>query len=196
MPSTVWIGALLLGTAVVVSAVVPGERLLGRSVGLVYLHGAWVWTALAAYASAAVAGLAGVLRRSSIWPRWSLALGQAGTIFWITYLPLSLVAMRATWGGLYLAEPRWRLGVNFALTALMVQAAILLIGRPILAGAINTVFFLVLALSLASAPAVLHPASPVFGSGSPAIMAAFLVILGLCLGAGYCLARILRPPSA
>src|SRR3989337_1778611 len=64
------------------------------------------------------AALPGLALRSEAWNRWSIALGQTGALFWITYLPLSLWAMRATWGGLYLAEPRWRLGVSFALAAL------------------------------------------------------------------------------
>lgn len=160
--------------------------------GLVYLHGAWVWTSLAAFAAAALAGLRGLALRSETWNRWSIVLGQTGALFWITYLPLSLWAMRATWGGLYLAEPRWRLGVNFALAAVMVQAAILLLDRPVWAGALNLAFFAALSISVASTQAVLHPASPVFSSGSLAVKVGFLTILGLCLGAAYCLARVLR----
>jgi hypothetical protein len=192
MASTFWKGLLLVGLALAASALVPGERVLGRSIGIVYLHGAWVWTALAGFAAAALAGLVGLSLRLETWNRWSIALGQTGALYWITYLPLSLWAMRATWGGLYLAEPRWRLGVNFALAALMLQAAVLLINRPAWASALNLVFFAALSISVASTQAVLHPPSPVFSSGSVAVKVGFLTILGLCLGAAYCLARVLR----
>jgi hypothetical protein len=192
MSSTVWIGLLLAGLAAVVSAAVPGERFLDRSVGIVYLHGAWVWTSLAAFAAAALAGLVGLTRRSRGWQLWSTALGQAGAVFWFTYLPLSLLAMRATWGGLYLLEPRWRLGVDFAVVALMAQVGLLILDRPGWASAVNVGFFAALALALTSTPAVLHPTSPVFRSDVLGVKLAFLTILGLCLGAAVCLARLLR----
>jgi len=187
---------MLAGLAVLVSAAAPGERLLGRSVGIVYLHGAWVWTSLAAFTASALAGLEGLARRSQDGHRWSIALGRAGTFFWVTYLPLSLWAMRATWGGLYLLEPRWRLGVDFALVALMVQTAILLVGRPAWGSIINLGFFAALSIGLTTTPAVLHPASPVFHSDSLAVRAVFLTILALCLGAGACMARLLLPRRA
>ena len=187
---------VLAGLAAIVSAAVPGERFLGRSVGIVYLHGAWVWTSLAAFAAAALAGLVGLARRSIDWQRWSTALGQAGAVFWITYLPLSLWAMRATWGGLYLLEPRWRLGVDFAVVALMAQVGLLILDRPAWASAVNVGFFAALALALMSTPAVLHPTSPVFRSDALGVKLAFLTILGLCLGAAACLVRLLRSRRA
>ena len=192
MSSTSRNGLLLIGLALAASALVPGERVLGRSIGIVYLHGGWVWTALAGFAAAALTGFIGLLLRRETWNCWSIALGQTGALFWITYLPMSLWAMRATWGGLYLAEPRWRLGVNFALAALMLHAAILLINRPAWASALNLAFFAALSISVASTQAVLHPPSPVFSSGSVAVKVGFLTILGLCLGAAYCLARVLH----
>lgn len=187
---------MLAGLAVIVSAAVPGERFLGRSVGIVYLHGAWVWTSLAAFATAALAGLVGLARRSRDWQLWSTALGQTGALFWITYLPLSLWAMRATWGGLYLLEPRWRLGVDFAVVALMTQVGLLILDRPAWASAINVAFLAALALALTSTQAVLHPTSPVFRSDSLGVKLAFLTILGLCLGAAACLVRLLRSRRA
>ncbi|HET7009853.1 MAG TPA: hypothetical protein VFI11_03690 [Anaerolineales bacterium] len=183
---------LLLGLAGAVSAAAPEERLLGQAVGLVYLHGAWVWTSIVALASAAISGLVGLLRRSNRLHAWSLALGQTGTFFWVTYLPISMWTMQATWGGLYLAEPRWRLGVSFAVAAVLVQAAILLIGRPTWASVLNVLTFGVLAFSLSRTASVMHPASPVFGSGAAAIIAVFLVIQFCCVGAAAMIAYALH----
>jgi hypothetical protein len=181
---------LVLGGAL--AAVAPGERVLGRSVGIVYLHGAWVWTAIACLGMASVAALVGWLTRSPYALTASMALGQTGTAFWVTYLPLSLWTMQSTWGGLYLVEPRWRLGVNFAFAAVLVQGAILLVRRPPWAAALNTLLFVGLAISLASTPSVLHPESPVFSSGSLAIMAPFLAILVCCLASAWQLAAALQ----
>ena len=45
----------------------PSEESLGSNVRLVYLHGAWVWTALIGFAAAAVFGLAYlVLKREQV----------------------------------------------------------------------------------------------------------------------------------
>jgi hypothetical protein len=100
--------------------------------------------------------------------------------------------MQSTWGGLFLVEPRWRLGVNFAFVAILVQAAILLIRRPPWAAALNTLLFVGLTISLASTPSVLHPESPVFSSESLAITAPFLTILVCCLASAWLLASVLR----
>jgi hypothetical protein len=186
------IALLPIGLGVALAAASPGERVLGRSIGIVYLHGAWVWTAIASLGMAAVAGLVGWLTRSHRALTASVGLGQTGTIFWLTYLPLSLWTMQSTWGGLFLVEPRWRLGVNFAFVAILVQVAILLIRRPPWAAALNTLLFVGLAISLVATPSVLHPESPVFTSGSLAIMAPFLAVLVCCLASAWLLAASLQ----
>ncbi|OGT27946.1 MAG: hypothetical protein A2Z17_00740 [Gammaproteobacteria bacterium RBG_16_66_13] len=182
---------VFLVLAVVVSAVAPPERVLGQTIGLVYLHGAWVWTAIIVLGASAVTGWIGWLRRPNPLANWSMALGQVGTFFWVSYLPLSLWAMDATWGGLFLVEPRWRLGVNLALVSLLAQTTILLIRRPDWASAVNVVVFLALVISLMSTSSILHPSSPVFDSGSLWIVAAYLAIQVLCLASAGQLAYAL-----
>jgi len=113
-------------------------------------------------------------------------------LFWVTYLPLSLLAMQASWKGLFLEEPRWRIGVDFAVIGVVLQAAILAIPRPAWASAINLGFLAALAWSLAGARQVIHPPSPVFSSESVAIRAFFTGLLILCLLAGWQLTRRLR----
>ena len=90
----------------------PEEQSLGANVRIVYLHGAWVLTAEIAFIAAALAGLAGLITRRDVFHRWSAALGRAGIVFWVTYLPLSLLAMQTNWNGLFLSEPRFRLAVD------------------------------------------------------------------------------------
>ena len=57
-----WFG-LTLALIAVVTLLGPAERSLGSQVRVVYLHGAWVWTALAAFVAAGVIGLVGLLTR-------------------------------------------------------------------------------------------------------------------------------------
>jgi len=51
---------IALGAVALLTVFGPAEKTLGTNVRVVYLHGVWVWTALAAFLSAAVAGLVGL----------------------------------------------------------------------------------------------------------------------------------------
>jgi hypothetical protein len=184
---------ILLVVIAAVASLGPPEQSLGRSVRVVYLHGAWVWTALAAFALAAISGAIGWSTRSMTWLAESTALGRAGTFFWVTYLPLSLWAMQANWNGLYLQEPRWRVALDLAVLAVAIQLAAMLFERPRWTAALNCAYMLVLAWSLATTRQVMHPSSPIFQSGSNLIRGYFIGLLALCLLAGWFLSRWLRP---
>ena len=185
--------ALLLVIALaaigLVASLGPRERTLGVNVRIVYLHGAWVWTALLGFGLAAVLGVLGLFGKRPRWQRLSLAWGRAATIFWVTYLPLSLWAMQANWNGLFLEEPRWRLGVDFAIIALLLQGSMILMGSLGLSAALNAGFFGCLLFALNGAEQVLHPPSPIASSGSLAIQAFFTLLVLLCLLAEWQLAR-------
>ncbi len=109
----------------------PAERSLGANVRVVYLHGAWVWAALASFMAAAGAGLAGLLSGKVSLHHWSRALGRTGLIFWVTYLPISVWAMQTNWNGLFLAEPRWRMALAFAAGGTLLQIGLTLVEKPI-----------------------------------------------------------------
>ena len=192
-------GMLLIGLLVLIALLVafgPPERVLGVHVRVVYLHGAWVWTALAGFAAAATTGAAGlVLRRTSL-QSWSVSLGRAATFFWVTYLPISLIAMQSNWNGLFLAEPRWRIGLDFAVAGVLLQVGLAVVARSAWASGMNVAYLLALAWSLASAQQVMHPSSPVFSSPSSMIQAYFVVLLVLCLLAGWQATRWLHPSSS
>lgn len=170
----------------------PQEQTLGSGVRIVYLHGAWVWTAIAAFFTAALAGALGLITRRLSLQRWSLALGRTGLFFWITYLPLSMWASSANWNGLFLAEPRWRLAFVFSIVGLLLQLGLALIDRPALASIANILFLGALLFSLATTERVLHPPSPIFSSDSVRIQVFFVSLLGLTLAAAYQIAAWLR----
>jgi hypothetical protein len=174
----VWFLLTLLALAGL-TAFSPAERTLGLNARVVYLHGAWVWTALAAFTLAAASGAAGLLLRQARWQRWSLALGQTGLLFWITYLPLSMWGMQTSWNGLFLAEPRWRVAITFALGGLALQLGLLMVQRTAWAAGGNILFFLLLALALAAAENVMHPPSPILNSDAGRIQLFFFLLLGV-----------------
>jgi hypothetical protein len=151
-----------------------------------------VWTALVSFCAAAVAGGIGVATDSPSAQRWSIALGRVAAFFWITYLPLSLLAMQTNWNGLFLTEPRWRLGVDFALASLLVQAGIAIMKRPRIASAINLGFALALLAALYRAEEVMHPSSPITSSEALRIQLFFYLLTSVCVYAAAQAARIAR----
>jgi len=182
----------IVAAAALLAAVVPTEQVLGSSLRVVYLHGAWVWAALLAFAAAALAGLVGFLLRKNGLHAWSVGLARSATLFWLTSLALSLAAMQTSWNGLYLAEPRWRLGVRFGIAAALLQVAVTVLRRPRLGSVVNLIFFVLLTAALLEAPSVMHSSSPVLTSSSTSLRLSFLALLAAALAAAAWLARLLR----
>ncbi len=180
---------LAIGVAAVLG---PAEKSLGTNVRVVYLHGAWVWTALICILAAGAVGLVGLLTQRQGVHYWSRAIGRTGLVFWISYLPLSLWAMQTNWNGLFLAEPRWRVAIIFAIGGLAIQVGITLVENPAWASALNLVYGSLLISVLQTTEQVMHPGSPIFGSGAWRIQVYFLVLLVLTLLAAWQLARIWR----
>jgi hypothetical protein len=198
--------------AVVLIAVIalfgPEDVALGANVRIVYLHGAWVLTAEVAFLAAAIVGLIGLLAHfvSALKPRedgfhhWSAALGRAGIVFWVTYLPLSLWAMQTNWNGLFLSEPRFRLALTFAVVGVLLQVGLWIIHLPWLTSLANILYIVVLRVVFSSASNIMHPPpSPIFNSGNWAIIDFFLLLNLLTLLAAYFLTRwflgLDQPPS-
>ena len=188
LPGWAWF-ALTVAAIAGLTTLGPAERMLGANVRVVYLHGAWVWTALAALVAAGLVGLAGLLTRREALHCWSRALGHTGLLFWITYLPISIWAMQTNWNGLFLAEPRWRLALIFAVSGLLLQVGLALLDRPAWTSAANLAYVTVLLLALANTANVMHPPSPILNSDAERIQLFFLTLLALTLLAAGQIAR-------
>lgn len=173
--------ALTVLAAVIAALLGPTERTLGENLRLVLLHGAMVWTGKLVFAGAGLAGLAGLLSRRSAWHSASLALGRSGLVFWLLYLPMSLVVQMQNWGGIFWDEPRWRIPFTFGVVALLLQLGLWIMKQPLISSTANLVFAALLWWQLGGITNVLHPDSPVFGSNSSAIPIFFLILLALCL---------------
>jgi len=112
---------------------------------------------------------------------WSLALGRTGMVFWLTYLPMSLWIQQINWGGIFWDEPRWRVPLAFGVAGVLLQVALVLFDRRLLTAVGNLVFGVGLWWALASIQNVLHPDSPIFGSGALDIEIFFIILAGLSL---------------
>jgi hypothetical protein len=184
---------LFLASVVLIALIAllgPEDKALGANVRIVYLHGAWVLTAEIAFILAGVAGFLALIRNRPILDALSAALGRTGTVFWVTYLPLSLLAMQTNWNGLFLAEPRFRLALTFAVVAVLMQIGLWLIAKPAYTSAANALFIMVLRYVFSQASNVMHPPpSPIFNSGNYAIIGFFVGLNLLSWLAAYFLMR-------
>ena len=168
----------------------PEEQSLGANVRIVYLHGAWVLTAELIMLLAGLSGVIGLITPRKAFHDWSAALGRTGIFFWVTYLPLSLWAMQSNWNGMFLAEPRFRLAVTFAVTGVLLQAGLWLINKDWLTSLANVIFIVILRLIFATADNVMHPPpSPIFNSGNYTIIGFFVGMIALSLVASFFLTR-------
>jgi hypothetical protein len=172
------------------SLIAPAEKTLGTSARVVYLHGVWVWAALSSFGFAGAVGLVGLLARKESLHRWSRAWGRTGLIFWITYLPISMWAMQTNWNGLFLAEPRWRLAIVFAIGGLALQIGLVFLEKPIWASVVNLLYFAILLVALQMTENVMHPPSPILDSNALRIQLYFFSMLILAFLMAWQVARI------
>jgi hypothetical protein len=180
--------SILLFTIAAVTALGPAEATLGTNVRVVYLHGAWVWTALCALFAAGLAGLIGLLFGQASLHRWGRALGRTGLFFWVTYLPISLWAMQANWNGLYLAEPRWRVAVIFTVAGLLLQLGLYFL-PPSWASFWNLAYIATLVAALQLTDKVMHPPGPMLESLAWRIQLFFTGLTLLCMLAAWQVVR-------
>ena len=171
------------------TAIGPAEKTLGVNVRIVYLHGVWVWAALAGFLAAAISGIAGWAKNSISCHLWSRSLGRTGLLLWITYLPVSMWAMQTNWNGLFLAEPRWRLAMIFAISGFLLQLGVTFLENPAWASLANILFISVLVIALQTTENIMHPPSPILNSNAPRIQIYFGVLLSLMLMVTWQLAR-------
>jgi hypothetical protein len=93
--------------------------------------------------------------------------------------------MQANWNGLYLAEPRFKVAVDFAIAGILIQVALFLLYDARWGSLLNTLYFTALWITLRTAEQVMHPPSPILTSDSISIRLFFFLLVGLCLLAGW-----------
>lgn len=179
---------ILILVAIVVS-LGPPERTLGTNVRLVYLHGSWVWVALLGFVGAALVGLAGLISRHDDLHRWSRALGRTGLFFWITFIPMSMVAAQFNWNGLFLVEPRWRMAFALSVSGVLLQVAVSILPQLYWNSLANIAYAAAAFTLVGGVENVMHPESPILTSNSTTIKVYFFSLLALVILAAWQVAR-------
>jgi len=187
---TLWL-LITISAILLVTVLAPLEDTLGAGARIVYLHGAWVWVAILLFSAAALIGLVGLLTRKTITHEWSRALGHTALLFWIVFLLMSLYVMQVNWNGIFWAEPRFRIPLNLAVIALLLQIGLTFF--PLFWTSIGNIAYAVaLIYSLRSIEAILHPVSPVLSSDASGIQLFFIALLITLAFFGFQIAHGLR----
>jgi hypothetical protein len=196
LPGWIWL-LLTLAAIAIFTAFSPLEKTLGGNARIVYLHGAWVWAALSGLLLAGLVGLLALLLRHKQLHAWSLALGRAGLLMWVSFLPQSLYVMQVNWNGLFLDEPRFRIPLNLAIVGLLLQIGLSFFPAGVWTSLGNLVFAVAVLAVMSSVQAILHPESPIFTSGEWQIQLFFLGLLILLLALVLQIARLwLKKPRS
>jgi hypothetical protein len=189
------IGVSLLVLAIVALALAwaaPSDVTLAGTSKVVYLHGALVWTALLTLTVAGVLGLAALIamlvKRGDLLHAWTLALGRTGLVFWLAYIPVSMLASRLAWNAVFLAEPRYTTAFRVLAIGLIVQVIIVLVNRSAISSGLHAAQAIILWALLLSTPSVLHPNNPILRS-TPSIQFFFGLIVLACGAAALQVAR-------
>lgn len=182
----------LLLTAIaifLVTALAPLEKTLGTSARIIYLHGAWVWSAMITILAAGGVGLAALLARREVLHAWSRALGRAGIVLWVTFLPMSMYVMQISWNGIYLDEPRFRIPFNFAVVGTFLQVGLSFF-TPVWTSLANLLYSAALFLAMRSVETILHPDAPILNTDARGIQVFFAVLVILILLLAWQIARL------
>lgn len=179
----------LLAAIAVWAYLAPQDINLGANLRLILLHGAWVWSALILFVLAAVAALCWLVIKRADCYRTSLAIALVALLFWILYLPQSMMVMKANWGGFYFSEPRWQIPFSFAVIGVLLAVGLYLIRHPLATAFAIIAYAATLVYNLLGITSVLHPDSPVGASSSFNIKGYFGVMMALITLLGLVLAR-------
>lgn len=184
-----WFLLLLLALAVL-TILGPEEELLGQQLRIANLHGTWMLTALVTLIASGCLGLVGLLTRREGAHDWSRALGRSAIIFWVTYLPLSLWALQATWSGLCQEEPLFRVAVIVAGVGVLLQFGLAIINHRNLTSVTNLLFSAALIWALSQAASLkISPPSAILTSGTTSMNMFFIVENMVGLLAAFMLTR-------
>ena len=189
------ISLVILAVAVLAFAwAAPNDVTLRGTSKVVYIHGALVWTSMLTLTAAGGVGLAALatmlLKRDNAMHAWALALGRTGLIFWIAYIPVSMLASRMAWNAVFLAEPRYTTAFRVLAVAIIVQVIVFLFNRPAISSGLHVVQAVVLWAMLLTTPSVLHPDNPILRS-VPSIQFFFGLMILACGMAALQVARLI-----
>jgi hypothetical protein len=169
----------------------PNDVTLKGTSKVVYIHGALVWTSLLTLTAAGVLGAAAVwVKHGDTMHAWTLALGRTGLLFWLAYIPVSMLASRMAWNAVFLAEPRYTTAFRVLAIGIIVQVIVFLFNHPAISSGLHAAQAVIVWVMLLTTPSILHPDNPILRS-VPSIQFFFGLIVLACGVAALQVARLI-----
>jgi hypothetical protein len=173
---------VILFCAIVLIA--PPERSLGETIRLVYSHVAFTRAGIVGFYAAGVLGLVVMISGRHDFQQWTQIIVWVALGLFLVGGLFSVLAQRASWGGVTLAEPSNRTSLSIVAVAAIVLVAGSWMGRVRLQGALYTLLAGYVAWILPRTPLVLHPENA--GGSSPSLWIRYtfpvLTVLALLIG--------------
>lgn len=189
----------LLTAAAVFLWITPAEQTLGEGLKIVFVHAALIQTGTIGLIVAGLIGVVVLLTAHPALEAWLRTIGGVALAFYAAGVITSMIAAQVNWGGVYLQEPRMAASLNTLALALIVQVLNYWLDHAgadsrialRIGGGLSAALAAYLIWSVATAPLVLHPSSPVAQSSSRAIQWSFYGLLAMCLlAAGWVVWRM------
>lgn len=190
------LGGLLTAAAILVW-LAPEEQTLGQGIRSVYVHVALIWAGMAGLSVAGLLGLGVLFSAHEGLQRWAATIGWVALALFAAGLLMSVVAARANWGGVFLAEPRYLSASNVLVLGLVIQIVNGWLPSVRVRGLLSALLAAFLGWSTATTPSVLHPDNAARASSSVAIQSTFFGLFILaCLGGAWVVWYLRRRQTA
>ena len=159
----------------------PNEQTLGEGMKWVYIHLAFIWTAMLGMLVVGALSLVLVFSAWAGWRRWADAASWATLGVLVLALASSIVVMQVNWGGIAWDEPRTQSLLRTLAIWVIVQVAGPWISDRRLRGALTALAVIVAIIPMRFGPLVMHPIDPLGTSSSNPIRLASAGLFGVVL---------------
>ena len=176
-----WVGlALAAGLILWLS---PAEQTLGQGMKWVYIHLAFIWTAMLGMLIVGLLSLVQVFSDRAGWRQWGSAASWGTLGVLVLAVISSIVVMQVNWGGISWDEPRTQSLLRTMAIWIITHFAGPWISHRRVRGVLIAVMVAVAIIPMRFGPLVIHPQDPLGLSSSNAIRLASAALFGVVFAA-------------
>lgn len=161
----------------------PDEQTLGTGMKWVYVHLAFIWTAMLGMLSAGILSLIQVFSDRAGWRQWGIATTWATLCVLAFSIITSIAVMQVNWGGISWEEPRTQALLRASAIWLIVTVAGPWITHRRVRGVLIAVVAVAALVPMRYGPLAIHPQNALGASPSDAIRVAAVGLFGVVFAA-------------